>query len=99
MTDPDRLRTDPLVDRVNELTTTFLDTAATLAFGVGAWVWADRYLGTGMPWVSGGFVLFAYSWLAQWRNRSRVPKSQRTATSAEIPGPSHAGTVHIAGGR
>ena len=98
MTEPDQPRTDPVVDRVNELTTTFLDTLATLAFAVGAWVWGDRYLGTGMSWVAAGFVVFAYSLLAQWRNRPHVPKRQ-PATPPEVPGPSHAGTMHIAGGR
>lgn len=98
MTDPDQPRTDPVVDRVNELITTLMDAAGVLllvgAAGYGAWaLW-----GRGWALLVGGVVMIVLSTFAQARSRGRAP-APLTAEQMEIPGPSHPGTVHIAGGR
>ena len=87
------------MSRVNELTTTFLDALAMLGLGVGTgWAIAERYgVGVGIAWAALVIAL-----LSAWAQRRAVPKPpKREATPAErpLPGPSHPGPVHIAGGR
>jgi hypothetical protein len=98
VTDPDQPRTDPVVDRVNELTTTFLDMVAALAVvaGCGYAVWTAYGPAWGL--IVAGVVLTVLSALAQLRSRPRTVKPSR-AGPAEVPGPSDPGVLHIAGGR
>jgi hypothetical protein len=98
VTDPDQPRTDPVVDRVNELTTTFMDVAAALllAGGCGYAVWVTFGLAWGM--IVTAVALMVLSALAQLRSRPRV-QAYEPVEPVEMPGPSHAGNLHIAGGR
>jgi hypothetical protein len=54
----------------------------------------------GLPWalISAGVVLTVLSALAQFRSHPRPLRRARTPL-AVVPGPSHPGTVHIAGGK
>jgi hypothetical protein len=99
VTDPDRPRTDPVVDRVNELTTTFLDIAGVLLLTAAAAYGARVAWGSGWALLVAGGSLIACSVLAQLRSRPFGPRGNRPSVPVEIPGPSHPGTVHIAGGR
>lgn len=99
MTDPDLPRTDPLVDRVNELITTFMDVLGALlltgAAAYGAWaLW-----GTGWALLVAGVSLLACSVVAQTLNRQRAPRPLPDEPPMPLPGPSDPGSVHFAGGR
>ena len=99
MTDPDQPRTDPLVERVNDLTTTFFDIAGVLlltgAAAYGAWtLW-----GLGWAMLTAGVSLLACSGLAQIRSRPRSNRFPATPEPVILPGPSDPGSVHFAGGR
>jgi hypothetical protein len=100
VTEPDQvsyLRSDVVIDRVNALTTTLLDTVGVLlvAFAAGWAIW-------GCPWRQSlavgvtGAIIAGLSQLSQHRAVPRgveeVPDEPRP-----LPGPSHPGTVHIAG--
>jgi hypothetical protein len=99
VTDPDQPRTDPVVDRVNELTTTFMDIAGVLLLSAAAAYGARVIWGSGWALLVAGVSLLACSVLAQLRSRPSRPRSNRSPAVPEVPGPSHPGTVHIAGGR
>jgi len=98
VTDPDQPQTDPVVDRVNELATTFMDVAAALLLAAGCGYAALVSFGVAWGLVATAGALLVLSALAQMRVRPHAPEYVGTEP-AEIPGPSHPGTVHIAGGR
>jgi hypothetical protein len=98
VTDPDQPRTDPLVDRVNDLTTTFFDVAGVLLVSAAAAYGAWSLWGLGWAMLTAGVSLLACSVLAQTLNRQRTPKPQ-TDDPVVLPGPSDPGNVHFAGGR
>lgn len=91
------LRGDVVIDRVNALTTTLLDTAGVLsvAFGAGWAVW-------GCPWrqalaaTVAGLIVMLLSGLAQRRPIPK-PAEPEPAGVKPLPGPEDAGTLHIAG--
>jgi hypothetical protein len=97
MTDPDQPRTDPIIDRVNGLTTTFLDIVGVLLLTAAAAYGAWRLWGPGWAFLVAGVSLLACSVIAQTLNSPRKPKPPDGP--AEVPGPSHPGTIHMAGGR
>lgn len=99
MTDPDQPRTDPLVDRVNDLTTTFFDIAGVLLLTAAAAYGAWSLWGVGWALMVGGVSLLACSVLAQTLNRQRTPKARPVDADEILPGPSDPGNVHFAGGR
>jgi hypothetical protein len=90
---------DVVVERVNALTTTFLDLLGTLLLTLAAgWaVW-------GAPWrhalaaAVAGLIVMVLSSAAQFRARP-APVKHAASGGRLLPGPSDAGTIHIAGGR
>jgi hypothetical protein len=102
MTDNDDARAvavpDPLVRRVNDLTTTFLDTIGVLLFGAAVcwWGWA-YHPATGLALA--GLAVTILSGLAQRRNTPRPAKVPPGAHPhlKPLPGPEHPGTVHVKG--
>lgn len=96
MTDPERPQTDPIVGRVNDLVTTFMDLlgALLLAAGAGWAVWHQWGLGWGLT--IGGVAVTALSAWAQHRARPALPK-QAARPRATLPGPSDPGNLHVAG--
>jgi hypothetical protein len=102
VTEPDQvayLHGDVVIDRVNALTTTLLDTVGTLlvAFAAGWAIW-------GCPWrqalgvAVAGLVVLAVSALSQLRS---VPKALPEVVADDepvlLPGPSDPGALHIVG--
>jgi hypothetical protein len=89
---------DPVVRRVNDLTTTFLDTLGVLLFGVAVawWGWA-YHPATGL--VLAALTVTLLSGLAQRRNTPRPVKVPRGAHPhlKPLPGPEHPGNVHVKG--
>lgn len=89
---------DPVVRRVNDLTTTFLDTIGVLLFGaaLGWWGWA-YHPATGLA--SAGLAVTILSGLAQRRNTPRpvkVPKGAHPHLNP-LPGPEDPGNLHVKG--
>lgn len=99
MTDPGQPRTDPLVERVNDLTTTFLDIGGVLLLTAAAAYGARVTWGDGWALLVAGVSLLACSVLAQIRSRPRSNRPPAPAEPDELPGPSHPGNLHMAGGR
>lgn len=92
---------DPMVARVNALTTTFLDTVGVLllcgAAGYGAWaLW-----GLGWGLAAAGFWVMILSQVAQARQTPRPARGRRGAHPHldPLPGPESPGTVHVMGSR
>lgn len=90
---------DPVVARVNSLTTTFLDAVGTLllatAAGWGAWR-GDR---PAWGFAAAGLVVMLLSTVAQSRQNprpARVPKGAHPRRET-LPGPDDAGNVHVMG--
>jgi hypothetical protein len=101
MTDPDQPqpRTDPIVDRVNELGTTFLDILGALLLSAGAAYGAWQAWGVALGLAVGGFAVTLLSGLAQARAR---PRAARVPPGAHphrefLPGPEDPGNLHVAG--
>jgi len=97
--DPRSLTTpDPLVRRVNDLTTTFLDTLGILIWGTAMawWGWA-YHPATGLALA--GLTVTLLSGLAQRRNTPRpvkVPKGAHPHLKP-LPGPEDPGNLHVKG--
>lgn len=100
MTEPDQvadLRGDVVIDRVNALMTTMLDTLWVLlvAFAAGWAIW-------GCPWRQAlavgvtGAIIAGLSQISQHRAMPRAMK-EVSDEPRPLPGPSHPGTLHIAG--
>lgn len=99
MTDPDLrelLVRDPVVRRINEITTTMFDLAGVVMFALAAWAGVADRLWPGAQWIAAAMVVLTGSALAQRRDRAPKPGP---SLRPYIPGPSDPGTVHIAGGR
>lgn len=97
--EPAPARTDPMVDRVNELVTTFLDTAAVVALAVAAFLWAQTW-GNALGVAVAGVVLMLFSGLAQARHRStRKLKAPAAVPHRAVvpPGPEDPGNLHVKG--
>jgi hypothetical protein len=90
-------RADPVVARVNELTTTVLDFGAAILFATGVWFWADRYLAAGLSWIAAALVLLVFSQVAQWRSRPRASKPVEVEHVEPLPGANHPGNLHVMG--
>lgn len=98
--EPVAIRTDPVVDRVNELTTTALDTLAVLLMA-GSVGW----LGWGLSPSAGlGFaaiLLILFSSLAQARHRNSMKRKAevpaRPHREVVLPGPEDPGNLHVKG--
>lgn len=90
---------DPLVGRVNDLTTTFLDTAGVLLFagaaGYFGWTWQNPAIG--LLWA--GIVLLMLSTIAQSRQRPKRAKVRPGAHPhpSTFTTPESSGTVHTRG--
>lgn len=89
---------DPVVRRVNDLTTTVLDTIGVLLFSgaVGWWGWG-YHPSTGMTLAA--LTITLLSGLAQRRNAPRpvrVPKGAHPHLTP-LPGPEHPGNMHVKG--
>jgi hypothetical protein len=89
---------DPVVRRVNELTTTFLDTLGVLLFAAAVcwWGWA-YHPATGL--VLAALTITLLSGLAQRRYTPRPVKAPKGARPhpKPLPGPEHPGNVHVKG--
>jgi hypothetical protein len=90
--------TDPVVDRVNELTTTFFDALGMLLIAAGLAYGAWLVWGLGWALCAGGVAITCLSYVAQFRGRPRPPKVSHRPVRTTLPGPSHPGNLHIAGG-
>ncbi len=88
---------DPLIDRVNELTTTALDTLAVLAFTAGVWMWGNAHLGPGGSFTLAAVCLVLCSALAQHRQRPRAAKRAKPQAKPAAPGPADPGNLHVMG--
>ena len=88
---------DPMVRRVNQLTTTFLDTLALLliAGGTGFSLWVKVNPPTGVI-AAGIFVLFG-SVLAQRRATPKSLKPVERDDEDDLPGPTDPGNLHVMG--
>jgi hypothetical protein len=101
VTEPDQvayLRGDVVIDRVNALTTTFLDVLGTLlvAFAVGWAIW-------GAPWrqalaaAVAGLVVMLLSGLAQHRAVPKALPEIEQDPDEPLPGPTDPGNLHVLG--
>lgn len=98
---PAPLRRDPAVERVNDITTTALDTLGTLllAAGLGYGAWITWGLGWGL--VAAGIAVTILSSIAQARQAGprtvRAPAGAHPHRELMMPGPEDPGTVHVKG--
>lgn len=87
---------DQSVNRVDHLTTTFLDTLAVLLLAAAAgWaLWTSVGPAAGLG--AAGVIVFAFSQLAQ---RQATVKHERPKRAAEpsLPGPEDPGPLHVMG--
>ena len=100
MTDPEQpRRADPIVTRVNDLVTTFMDLLGGLLIAAGgAWATWQKF-GFGWGLAVGGITVLVMSTWAQMRAQPARPKPAARPHREPLPGPSDAGSLHIAGGR
>ncbi len=88
---------DPVVARVNELTTTALDSLSMLALAAGAgW---GAWISWGPAWgpAMGGLALALMSSYVQHRSRTKEPKPVDEPADKPLPGASDPGPVHVLG--
>jgi hypothetical protein len=93
---------DRVVARVNDITTTAMDTLACLSIAAGFGLWlAFAAQDPGLGVAAAGVVLMILSSLAQRRAAGPKPKRPTPGDDETIvlPGPSSPGNVHFAGGR
>lgn len=87
---------DPMVRRVNQLTTTFLDTLAILLFA-GAAGWSCWRIA---PWVglfAAACAVSILSILAQLRSAPKAPVPVERDDEDDLPGPADPGNLHVMG--
>jgi hypothetical protein len=87
---------DEPVRRVNQLTTTFLDTLAVLLFaaGVGWALWVEVGPAAGLS--GAGLVIFVFSLLAQRQAIIKV-RAAEPDDRKPLPGPADPGNLHVMG--
>ena len=87
---------DEPVRRVNQLTTTLLDTLAILLFaaanGWGFWEWIGPAAGLG----AAGATVFTFSLIAQRQARVKVVRGE-PEERRPLPGPADPGNLHVMG--
>lgn len=88
---------DPMVRRVNQLTTTFLDTLALLliAGGTGLALWVQVNPPSGI--IAAGLFVLIFSNVAQRRAVPKLPKSTERDDEDDLPGPADPGNLHVMG--
>jgi hypothetical protein len=88
-------RTDPVVDRVNELVTTALDVSGVVLFALAAWYLGASLSSPGTGFALSSMVLLAASGIVQRRARPRKPASKPARVAP--PGPADPGNLHVKG--
>lgn len=92
------VRTDPVVDRVNELVTTGLDLAAAVCAAIAAWWLGRRFGGPDTAWAAAAVMLIIFSGLAQMRTaRPRIRPAPARPHREIPPGPADPGNLHVRG--
>lgn len=88
------MQRDPVTQRVNELVTTAMDTAAILGVCAGLALVLAPLAGWGAGVGAGAFLLGALSMATQYLHRERPAAP---AAGRPQPGPSDPGNVHVMG--
>jgi hypothetical protein len=88
---------DPVVRRVNELVTTFLDVLGILlaALAVGWFGWTAMHPASGLA--AAGLTVTALSAIAQRRMVPKPSKASEEGDEEGLPGPAHRGNLHVMG--
>lgn len=93
---------DPVVGRVNDLTTTFLDTLGVLLLAAGIAYGAWATWGLGWAFAAAGLTVTVLSTMVQARQQPRrpakVPPGAHPHPPAPLPGPEDPGPLHVRGG-